>query len=213
MQQREVHVSQVGPVGRWFADAEAEDVPGRNFLGRPRRCSGAGASKTQPPATHRFYRPNRPTVPTVLPSQPSYRPNRLTVPTVLPSQPSYRPNRLTVPTVLPSQPSYRPNRSTVPTVLPSYRPLRGLDTTGKLRVYLCGPVSITNEVPTMSNTQSPDIKADAHRMIDDLPDDATWDDIMDRIYVRQSIESGIKDAETNNVVDVEEVRRRFGLSP
>jgi len=65
----------------------------------------------------------------------------------------------------------------------------------------------------VSNTQSPDVKADAHRIIDDLPEDATWDDVMYRIYVRQSIEAGIKDADNNNVVDVEEVRRRFGLSP
>ncbi len=65
----------------------------------------------------------------------------------------------------------------------------------------------------MSNTQSSDVKADAHRIIDRLPGGATWDDVMYGIYVRQSIEAGIKDADENDVVDVEEVRRRFGLAP
>jgi len=55
------------------------------------------------------------------------------------------------------------------------------------------------------------VKADALRLIDGLPDDATWDDIMYRIYVRQSVEAGIRDADAGNVVPVEEVRRRFGL--
>lgn len=65
----------------------------------------------------------------------------------------------------------------------------------------------------MSHAQSSDVKSDAHRIIDALPSDATWDDVMDRIYVRQSIEAGIRDAIDNNVVDVTEVRQRFGLSP
>ena len=65
----------------------------------------------------------------------------------------------------------------------------------------------------MSEIQTSDIKTAAHRLIDALPEGATWDDVMYRIYVRQSIEAGIKDADTNNVVDVDEVRRSFGLSP
>jgi predicted transcriptional regulator len=65
----------------------------------------------------------------------------------------------------------------------------------------------------MSDTQSGDIKSDAHRLIDALPDDATWDDVMYRIYVRQCIDSGIADADQGRVVDVEEVRRKFGLTP
>ena len=65
----------------------------------------------------------------------------------------------------------------------------------------------------MSNPQTPDVRADAHRIIDWLPENATWDDIMYRIYVRQTAEAGIKDAGDGNVIPVEEVRRRFGLSP
>ena len=56
------------------------------------------------------------------------------------------------------------------------------------------------------------IKTDAHLLIDELPDNATWEDVMYGIYVRQSIESGLRDAGNGNTIDVEEVRRQFGLS-
>lgn len=64
----------------------------------------------------------------------------------------------------------------------------------------------------MINLPTPDVKADTHRSIDSLPENATWDDIMYRIYVRQSIENGIQDANEGKIVPVDEVRRRFGLS-
>ncbi len=65
----------------------------------------------------------------------------------------------------------------------------------------------------MTDTSSSDIRAEAHRLIDTLPDDATWDDIMYRLYVRQCIEAGIEDANAQRVIEVDEVRRRFGLAP
>jgi predicted transcriptional regulator len=57
------------------------------------------------------------------------------------------------------------------------------------------------------------VKSDAMRIVDSLPEDATWDDLMYRIYVRQCVDAGIADAEAGRVVDVCEVRRRFGLTP
>jgi predicted transcriptional regulator len=65
----------------------------------------------------------------------------------------------------------------------------------------------------MESPKSRDVRSDAHRLIDSLPDGATWDDVMYRIYVRQCIESGLQDADAGRVVDVAEVRRRFGLAP
>ena len=65
----------------------------------------------------------------------------------------------------------------------------------------------------MSESQPNGLKADAHRMIDSLPDDATWDDVMYRVYVRQRIEAGIADADAERVVNVDDVRRKFGLQP
>ena len=64
----------------------------------------------------------------------------------------------------------------------------------------------------MANAASDDVKSEAHRIIDALPDGATWDDVMYRVYVRQCIEAGIEDADAGRIVDVDEVRRRFGLT-
>lgn len=58
-----------------------------------------------------------------------------------------------------------------------------------------------------------DIKPTAHRLVDDLPDDATWDDLLYRIYVRQAIEAGLADSQAGRTVPVAEVRKHFGLTP
>jgi hypothetical protein len=58
---------------------------------------------------------------------------------------------------------------------------------------------------------SDDVKVAAHLLIDALPKGATWDDVMYRVYVRQCIDSGMDDLKNGCVIDVEEVRERFGL--
>ena len=58
---------------------------------------------------------------------------------------------------------------------------------------------------------STNIKQEALRLVEKLPEDASWDDLMYEIYVRQAIESGLKDSDAGKTVDVEEVRARFGL--
>ena len=60
--------------------------------------------------------------------------------------------------------------------------------------------------------QTESIKQEAYRILDKLPDEATWDDLMYQIYVRQAIEAGIKDSEEGRTVDVQEVRKKFGLT-
>jgi predicted transcriptional regulator len=55
------------------------------------------------------------------------------------------------------------------------------------------------------------LKEEARRLIDRLPDDATWDDLMYEIYVRQKIEAGLKAADEGRLVSHEEVRKRYGL--
>ncbi len=55
------------------------------------------------------------------------------------------------------------------------------------------------------------IKNDAKKLIDRLPDDSTWEDLMHEIYVRQSIESGLADSKAGRTKDVKEVRKEFGL--
>jgi len=54
------------------------------------------------------------------------------------------------------------------------------------------------------------IKQQAHRLVDNLPETATWDDLMYEVYVRQAIEAGLEDSEAGRTVDVGEVRARFG---
>ena len=55
------------------------------------------------------------------------------------------------------------------------------------------------------------LRDEAHKLVDQLPDDATWDDLLYRIYVHQSIEAGLEDCRAGRLVPVEEVRRRLGL--
>ncbi len=60
--------------------------------------------------------------------------------------------------------------------------------------------------------QTESMKQEAYRILDNLPDKATWDDLMYRIYVRQAIETGLKDSDAGRTVDVKEVRKRFELN-
>ena len=55
------------------------------------------------------------------------------------------------------------------------------------------------------------IKHEAGRILNSLPDNATWDDLMEQIYVLQAIEAGIKDSDAGRTIDVKEVREKFGL--
>jgi hypothetical protein len=55
------------------------------------------------------------------------------------------------------------------------------------------------------------IKGAARRIVSQLPDNATWEDLVYRIYVRQSIEAGIRHADAGQVESIAEVRRSFGL--
>jgi hypothetical protein len=55
------------------------------------------------------------------------------------------------------------------------------------------------------------IKEEAKRLLENLPDDLTWDDLVHEIYLRQSIEAGLADSEAGKVVEASEVRKQFGL--
>jgi len=55
-------------------------------------------------------------------------------------------------------------------------------------------------------------KDEAHELVNRMPEDATWDDLIDEIYVRQVIEQGLSDSKAGKTTDVREVRRRYGLT-
>ena len=48
---------------------------------------------------------------------------------------------------------------------------------------------------------APDIRPDAQRLVDQLPADATWDDLAYEVYVRQAIEQGVRDADAGRTLD------------
>ena len=52
----------------------------------------------------------------------------------------------------------------------------------------------------------PSAKELARRIIEQLPEQATWDDIMYELYVKQKIEEGLADVEAGRTVPHEEVK-------
>ncbi|MBI5947475.1 MAG: hypothetical protein HY875_05005 [Chloroflexi bacterium] len=60
-------------------------------------------------------------------------------------------------------------------------------------------------------TSAASIKDEAHRLIDQLSDDASWEDLMYAIYVREAVERGLQDVAAGRVVDHATVRESFGL--
>ena len=55
------------------------------------------------------------------------------------------------------------------------------------------------------------LKEEARQLVDGLPENATWEDLMYKIYVRQAIERGLEDSKAGRTIDVSELRARFGL--
>jgi predicted transcriptional regulator len=57
------------------------------------------------------------------------------------------------------------------------------------------------------------IKEEAIRLVEELSEESSWDDLMYEIYVRQAIEAGVADGKAGRTIPVEEVRAQFGLEP
>jgi hypothetical protein len=54
-------------------------------------------------------------------------------------------------------------------------------------------------------------KEEAHKLIDQLPANATWDDLIHEIYVREAIEKGLEDSKAGKTTGVAEIRKKYGL--
>ena len=54
-------------------------------------------------------------------------------------------------------------------------------------------------------------KQQAHALIDKLPDNATWDDMMRELHEHQAIERGLADSDADRGDDVKTLRARYGL--
>jgi hypothetical protein len=55
------------------------------------------------------------------------------------------------------------------------------------------------------------IKAEAHRLIDNLPDSITWDDLVYHVDVRRAIEAGLDNVRNGRTIPEEEVWKEFDL--
>ena len=54
-------------------------------------------------------------------------------------------------------------------------------------------------------------KDEAHRLVDQMPADSTWDDLIHEIYVREVIEQGLADSKAERTKGVKDVRAKYGL--
>ena len=55
-------------------------------------------------------------------------------------------------------------------------------------------------------------KSDAHKLIDKMPENSTWDDLIYEIYVRQIIEKGLADSNAGRIKAVSDIRKKYGLA-
>ena len=58
---------------------------------------------------------------------------------------------------------------------------------------------------------TPIVEDAAHKLVDLMPENATWDDLVHEIYVRQVIEKGLADSHAGRTQDVREFRANYGL--
>ncbi len=53
------------------------------------------------------------------------------------------------------------------------------------------------------------VKEEAKKLLDDLPEEVSWDDLLYEMYVRKKIDEGIKAVDEGKVIPHEEVKKRF----
>lgn len=53
------------------------------------------------------------------------------------------------------------------------------------------------------------VKDEARKIIENLPEQATWDDVMYQFYVKKKIEVSVKAAEERNIISHEDVKKRL----
>lgn len=52
----------------------------------------------------------------------------------------------------------------------------------------------------------------AHKIVENMPDGSTWEDLMHELYTREAIERGYADSQAGRTMAVNEVRAKYGLS-
>ncbi|MCY4154800.1 MAG: hypothetical protein OXE97_09135 [Gammaproteobacteria bacterium] len=57
-----------------------------------------------------------------------------------------------------------------------------------------------------------EIKQTAHRIIDNLPDDTSWEKLLYTLQIRYDIEAGLAESDANQVVSSAELRQQLGIN-
>ena len=65
-----------------------------------------------------------------------------------------------------------------------------------------------HEVPAMSAV----FKQQAHQLVDELPDDARWEDLIYQAAMHRAIEKGIDEADRGQLIAAEDVLRQLELA-
>ncbi len=65
-------------------------------------------------------------------------------------------------------------------------------------------------MPTLKSKPS-SVKARALKLVRELPESSSWDDLMYQIYVRQKIEAGIADLDEGRTHSHASICKEFGL--
>ncbi|HEY6455462.1 MAG TPA: hypothetical protein VIY90_09310 [Steroidobacteraceae bacterium] len=55
-------------------------------------------------------------------------------------------------------------------------------------------------------------KQRAHEVIETLSDDASWQDLLYALELRADVDGGLSDAKAGRVVEVDELRKDYGLA-
>jgi len=56
-----------------------------------------------------------------------------------------------------------------------------------------------------------ELKKETDQIIASLPEEASWEDLMYRVYVRNKIDQGLEDGKAGRVRTTEETRKTLGL--
>lgn len=56
-----------------------------------------------------------------------------------------------------------------------------------------------------------ELRNQTDQIIEKLPEETSWEDLMYRIYVRKKIEKGLADSEAGRLYSTEDIRKELGL--
>ena len=81
---------------------------------------------------------------------------------------------------------------------------------GRLAACISQRIQQRSAMPALKTTK-PTIKSTAARLVKELPETASWDDLMYQIYVRQKIEAGMADLKAGRKHSHASIRQEFSL--